>query len=160
MSDQPPPATGDAGAFERVRDLLTGQPFGVLCTQGSGQPYGSLVAFAFTPDVRRMVFATPVATWKYRLLAECEHVALVVDDRSRHADELMAVSAVTITGRAMEVTSDEQAAAWAGLLIERHPYLRDFVDSPSTALFRVDVIRCVHVSRFGEVRRWAPPPLE
>ncbi|MCK7494095.1 MAG: hypothetical protein MZW92_24830 [Comamonadaceae bacterium] len=34
-----------------IRRLLDGQLYGVLCTQGQGQPYGSLVAYAMTPDL-------------------------------------------------------------------------------------------------------------
>ncbi|MDO8834221.1 MAG: pyridoxamine 5'-phosphate oxidase family protein, partial [Vicinamibacterales bacterium] len=54
-----------------IRRLLDGQRYGVLCTQGQGQPYGSLVAYATTPDLDSAVFATQKATRKYRLLSEC-----------------------------------------------------------------------------------------
>ncbi len=46
--------------------LVDGQLYGVLCTQGEGQPSGSLVAFAMTPDLDSAVFATQKATRKYR----------------------------------------------------------------------------------------------
>jgi hypothetical protein len=45
---------------------------------------------------------------------------------------------------------------WAKLLTEKHPGLASFVTAPSTALFRVDVVRYLHVWRFQEVRQWVP----
>jgi nitroimidazol reductase NimA-like FMN-containing flavoprotein (pyridoxamine 5'-phosphate oxidase superfamily) len=152
----PETAAHDPAARELIAALVRSEPFAVLCTQGGGQPYGSLVAFAFSEDLAGFVFATPVATRKYRLLSECDHVALLVDNRGRFADEMMKVSAVTVTGRASQVEAGSDFERWAGLLTERHPYLKSFVRAPSTALFRVEVVRCLHVTRFQEVRQWIP----
>jgi hypothetical protein len=44
------------------------------------------------------------------------------------------------------------------LLLTRHPYLRGFVEAPSTAIFRVQALRFLHVTRFQEVRQWVPAP--
>jgi nitroimidazol reductase NimA-like FMN-containing flavoprotein (pyridoxamine 5'-phosphate oxidase superfamily) len=140
----------------QIEALLDGEPFAVLCTQGEGQPYGSLVAFAFTKDLRCFVFATPRATRKYSLLCECKRVALVVDNRSKYPNTMMKVSAVTVTGRAEEIEPGSQFERWAALLTDRHPYLQTFVQAPSTALFRVHVVRYLHVTRFQEVRQWLP----
>lgn len=147
--------TGRAAA-ECIRALVEEQPFAVLCTQGDGQPYGSVVAFAFDPDLESLVFATSTATRKYRLLSQCDRVALVVDNRGKYPDDLMKVEAVTITGRAQRVKPGPGYTRWSGLLAERHPYLESFVGAPSTALFRVDVVRFLHVTRFQEVRQWVP----
>jgi len=68
----------EAGIEQSIRRLLESQPYAVLCTQGHGQPYGSLIAFAATGDLTHVVFATPKATRKFRLLSECDHAALVV----------------------------------------------------------------------------------
>ena len=68
--------TEGACVRERIRGLMAAQPFAVLCTQGGGQPYGSVIAYAFDPDLRSFVFGTPVATRKYRLLGQCEHLVL------------------------------------------------------------------------------------
>ena len=77
----PAPDEPDPGpVHERVRALVERQPYAVLCVQGEGQPYGALVAFAFSGDLRHACFVTPMATRKYRLLTECDHVALVVPD--------------------------------------------------------------------------------
>jgi nitroimidazol reductase NimA-like FMN-containing flavoprotein (pyridoxamine 5'-phosphate oxidase superfamily) len=142
--------------LESIQALVHGEPFAVLCTQAGGQPYGSLVAFAFSQDLCSFAFATPVATRKYRLLSECDRVALLVDNRDRFPDDMMQISAVTVTGRASQVEAGADFESWAGLLTARHPYLKAFVRAPSTALFRVDVVRFLHVTRFQEVRQWLP----
>jgi nitroimidazol reductase NimA-like FMN-containing flavoprotein (pyridoxamine 5'-phosphate oxidase superfamily) len=146
----------EPGVLESIQALVHHEPFAVLCTQAGGQPYGSLVGFAFSEDLKSFVFATPMATRKYRLLTECDHVALLVDNRGRFPDDMMKVSAVTVTGRASRVQPGADFERWAGLLTARHPYLKAFVRAPSTALFRVDVVRYLHVTRFQEVRQWIP----
>lgn len=141
---------------ERIRALLDGQPFAVLCTQGEGQPYGSVIAYAYSDDLRSVTFCTPVATRKYRLLSECKNVALVVDSRCQHLDNMMQVEAVTATGRAVQLESGTEYERWAGRLVARHPQLSAFVSAPSSALFRLDIVRYLHVTRFQEVHQWIP----
>lgn len=146
----------NASAKAHIRRLVTEQPYAVLCTQGQGQPYGSLVAFAATDDLRYLVFATPSTTRKFRLLCECQRVALLIDNRSEGIKDIMALEAVTATGRASEVMKGPESPASSGLLIERHPYLESFVSAPSTALIRVEIVRYLHVVRFQEVQEWIP----
>lgn len=63
---------------DNIHLLMTSQPYAVLCTQGAGQPYGSVIAFAVNSQLNAAVFATH----KYRLLTECDQVALVIDNRA------------------------------------------------------------------------------
>ncbi len=148
----------DPPLAERIRRLVTSQPYAVLCTHGEDQAYGSLVAVAFTRDLRAAVFATPIATRKYRLLSEHDRVALVVDDRPERQLDMMQVQAVTVTGRAHRLEEGPLFDSCAELLVGRHPQLRGFVRSESCALFRVEIIRYFHVVRFQEVNQWVPTP--
>jgi nitroimidazol reductase NimA-like FMN-containing flavoprotein (pyridoxamine 5'-phosphate oxidase superfamily) len=132
------------------------QPYGVLATHGEGHAYGSLVAFAFSDDLRHAFFATPTATRKYRLLCEHDSIALVVDDRPEHVGQMMEVEAVTVTGRAREVPSGPERAACTELLEARHPQLHSFLSADSCAVFDIEVFRYLHVSRFQEVSQWVP----
>jgi hypothetical protein len=141
---------------ERIHVLVREQPYAVLCTQGRGQPYGSLVAFAMTDDLKSALFATPISTRKFRLLRECDHVALVIDSRARSSDDMMDIEAVTATGRAVQVAAGYEFDTCSATLVGRHPQLSAFVRSPTTALFRIDIVRYFHVSRFQEVRQWIP----
>jgi nitroimidazol reductase NimA-like FMN-containing flavoprotein (pyridoxamine 5'-phosphate oxidase superfamily) len=148
--------SSDPAVRERIRRLIDEQPYAVLCVQGGGQPYGVLVAVAFSQDLQHAVFSTPIETRKYRLLSECNHVALVIDDRSKKADKLMEIEAVTATGSSHLIERGEDFDRWAELLTARHPYLKSFSRAATCALFRIDVIRFLHVVRFQEVCQWIP----
>jgi nitroimidazol reductase NimA-like FMN-containing flavoprotein (pyridoxamine 5'-phosphate oxidase superfamily) len=152
----PESAEDEAATPERIRRLLTEQPYAVLCTQGHSQPYCSLVAFAASDDLARILFSTPVTTRKYRLLTECEHVALLIDSRSTSPADMMRIEAVTATGNARAIPAGKEFDHWAGLLTARHPHLSAFVMAESSALFRVEVVRYFHVHRFQEVHQWVP----
>jgi nitroimidazol reductase NimA-like FMN-containing flavoprotein (pyridoxamine 5'-phosphate oxidase superfamily) len=156
LPTQPASAAEHRQLAHQIAQLVQDQPYAILCTQGEGQPYGSLVAFAVTEDLSSAVFATPVSTRKYRLLCECDHVALVIDSRSGSSADMMKIEAVTATGRATEVPAGSEHDDWSGLLIRRHRQLEGFVKSPTTAVFRVDILRYFHVSHFQEVRQWIP----
>ena len=143
---------------EQIRALVEGELYGVLCTQGSEQPYGSLVAFAFGPDLSAAAFATPITTRKFQLLSACDRVSLVVDNRTKFGDAMNRIEAVTATGRAVRLEPGASFERWAERLLERHSYLEAFLAAPSTALFRIEVTRCFHVERFQEVRQWIPAP--
>jgi nitroimidazol reductase NimA-like FMN-containing flavoprotein (pyridoxamine 5'-phosphate oxidase superfamily) len=146
----------DPALPERIRQLLAEQPYAVLSTQGGGQPYASLVAFAVSPALDAAVFATPRNTRKFRLLSECDRVALLVDNRCVHPQAMMEVEAVTATGRAMQVVAGPEFERWSALLLAKHPHLAPFVRSPSVALFKIDIVRYFHVVRFQEVTQWRP----
>ena len=151
------PQETDPTLRDRIQRLTDEQEYAVLCVQGGGQPYGALVAFAFSEDLRSVVFATPMATRKYRLLSECDHVALVIDNRPAKVNEMMEVEAVTATGRSHLIERGDEFEEWSALLIARHPYLKSFVQATTCALFRVEIVRFFHVVRFQEVRQWIPP---
>ena len=139
-----------------VRKLVMQQSFCVLCTQGQNQPYGSLIAYASTEDLKTVFFSTPVATRKFKLLSDCSRVALLIDSRCQYPDDMKRIEAVTITGRATRIEAGRDFEKGLALLKERHPYLESFLKSDSTALFRIDVIRYFHVARFQEVSQWIP----
>jgi nitroimidazol reductase NimA-like FMN-containing flavoprotein (pyridoxamine 5'-phosphate oxidase superfamily) len=153
---QDPSQLSQFNLVERIRQLISEEPFAVLCTQGGGQPYGSVVAVAFSDDLRGCCFTTSTATRKYRLLTECAKVALVVDNRDCFPGDLMRTSALTITGRAEQIEARDQLDRWSKMLVERHPYLGSFVAAPTTAVFKVEVARYLYVTRFQEVRQWVP----
>jgi hypothetical protein len=140
----------------RIRRLVKDQLFGVLCTQSDGQPYGSMIAFAFTEDLKHVVFGTPKATKKYQILTACRNVALVVNNMNRYPNDLMKVEAFTATGRANEITPAEPVTGWADMLLQRHPYLEAFISSPLTALFEVEIGQFFFVRSFQNVTQWDP----
>lgn len=146
----------DPSLPERILKLSQEQPFAVLCTQGQGQPYGSLVCYALDGNLQTAVFATSSATRKARMLAKCDQIAMLIDNRPMCPDDFMKVQAVTLTGRARKLDPSDEYDSLASMLTERHPYLKSFVAASSCVLFRVEVLRYLHVCRFQEVQQWVP----
>ena len=152
------PNTTSQGAVvvsQRLKRLDQAEPFAVLATDDGGSPYTSLVAFAVTPDMRHVVFATPKATRKYRNIKARKDVSLLVDNRAASRD-LMKAEAITIVGLAAPLRRGRQWQEMAAVLLEKHPHLQEFIFSTSTALVSIDVTEYVHVSRFQTVSTWKP----
>jgi nitroimidazol reductase NimA-like FMN-containing flavoprotein (pyridoxamine 5'-phosphate oxidase superfamily) len=141
---------------DEIRKLCERESFAVLATQGSGQPYASLIGFATSEGLTHLVFATPKQTRKYALLEKDNRVALLIDNRSSQPDSFNELSALTITGKGKILFVQEEKNKWGGLLTAKHPYLRDFLASSDTAIVVVEVDKYLYVRRFQEVSEWIP----
>ena len=141
--------------IERGRRLLRKERFAALATHADGQSYATLVAFAASLDLRRLVFATMRASRKFANLIAEPRVALLIDNRSNEETDLQEAIAITATGQATAVDGAERAVLQA-LLIERHPSLAGFVSSPGCAIVRVDVEAYHTVTRFQTVDEFHP----
>lgn len=140
----------------RIERLLDSQRFGVLCVAQDARAYGALVAFAHDEPLTTLYFSTPVTTRKYRFLAECDSAAFLVDDRSERGDELMGVAAVTVVGPASELDAGTELDAARERLTKRHPEMRAYFEAHSSAVFKLEIVRAIHVGRFQEVEEWTP----
>jgi nitroimidazol reductase NimA-like FMN-containing flavoprotein (pyridoxamine 5'-phosphate oxidase superfamily) len=134
-----------------LKEVLATQRFGVLATQGQGQPYGSLVAFTGTDDLKQLIFATSRDTRKFSNLVSEPRVALVIDSRSNSDSELRNAVAVTALGPAHEAVGDERERL-AGIYLAKHPGLAGFIGSPGMAVCAVEVDDYV-IARFDEVTK-------
>ena len=144
-----------ASDWQVVRDVLSGQRLAVLATQGGGQPYASLVAIAFTPDLRTLVFATARATRKFANLAAEPRVSFLVDDRGPGEDVLTRTRTLTILGSAREAAGAERDRL-AAMLRERVPTLAGFLAAHGTAVISVSVAKYVLVRDFERVTELVP----
>jgi nitroimidazol reductase NimA-like FMN-containing flavoprotein (pyridoxamine 5'-phosphate oxidase superfamily) len=136
---------------QTLKDMFTTQRFCVLATQGQGQPYGSLVAFAETDDMKQLVFATSRETRKFSNLVSEPRVALVIDSRSNSDSDLKNAVAVTALGPAHEAAGDEKERL-ARVYVAKHPGLAGFIGSPDMAVCVVEVEDYV-IARFDEVTK-------
>ena len=133
-----------------VRALLDSQTQGVLATQHDQQPYTSLMAFAVTPDLRALVFATYRATRKYANLQANPRVSLLIDNRTNESADYHDAVAISAQGTAREVEGARRAELLE-LYLRKHPQLRDFVTAPDCALLRLAVESYYVVSQFQNV---------
>jgi len=130
--------------------LFRSQPLAVLATHNSGQPYGSLVAFAATEDLAYLIFSTTRSTRKFANLSSDPRVAMVIDNRTNDPSDLRFARAVTATGRAEEIPKNG-SDDFLAIYLNKHPHLEDFVSSPSSALITIRVEVYYMVTRFQNV---------
>jgi heme iron utilization protein len=145
--------TGEQEVVDKIHALLGSQRLAVLSTQRDGQPYSSLMAFAFTADLKNIVIATSKSTRKHQNILQESRVSLLVDNRSNGDDDFSAATALTVLGKAQRIEEAERPA-YEKLYLGRHPSLESFLASPSTALLRVRVSQYLLVSRFQSVMEY------
>lgn len=148
---------GETDIRAELKDLLASQPLAVLATQDRGQPYTSLVAFAVGEDWTRLFFATTRTSRKYANLSHNPAVALLVDNRSNRVADFRDAVAVTAVGTAAETTLAERDRYLPGYLT-KHPNLKTFATSPTTAFLKIDVSRYIVVRRFQNVMELTVAP--
>jgi general stress protein 26 len=136
--------------LERVGRLLSSQKVGVLATHYEDSPHQSLIAFQSSEDLREIFFCTPKYTRKVSALEEDPRVALLIDDRRNEAKDFDACVAVTVKGT-VEKMSEDQKRHVVPRYLNRHPYLEEFVASPSCLFYRIRVQSYSLVSSFQRV---------
>lgn len=139
---------------QTIRTLLESQKLAALSTQRNGQPYTSLMAFAFTADLKEFIVATGKATRKHQNILQERRVSLLVDNRSNRADDFHSAMALTVLGKVCAV-EDGERSTYRQLYLSRHPYLEDFLGAPSTAFFKILVSHYLLVSRFQKVMEYS-----
>jgi hypothetical protein len=142
---------GAAAVPERMKVLNAEEYFAVLATDDGHRPYTSLVAYALTPDTKRIIFATPKKTRKYTNIICSANVSLLIDNRSKRKKNLLATEAITIIGIAKPIRKGKAWDELAKIFLLKHSDLEGFINFPTTALMAVDITQCVHVSSFQTV---------
>ena len=142
--------TQKAELGQMLGQLFSDQLLAVLGTQSQSGPYGSLVAFYATDDLKHLLFATTRSTRKYDNLTRTPQVAMVIDNRSNKEGDFHEAIAVTAIGKAREVGGPEKEQLKA-LYLAKHPGLSDFVQSPTCALLLIEVGTYYIVRQFQRV---------
>lgn len=133
-----------------VKILLDSQAQGVLATQHDQQPYTSLMAFAVTPDLRRIVFATYQATQKHANMLANPHVSLLIDNRISEPVDYYGTVAISVHGIVSEINGARHEELLA-LYLRKHPELRCFVTAADCVLLQLQVASYYVVSQFQNV---------
>ena len=133
-----------------VRELFSSQRLAVLSTQSEKEPYGNLVAFTVSEDLKNLFFVTARKTRKFTNIMANPRVSLVMDNRSNRPSDFQDTVVVTALGRAEEMKDNEKGRMLEYFLF-RHPELRAFATSLDCALIEVRVEKYIIVSHFQEV---------
>lgn len=152
--NNPIPVTVKKGSVDvlgRLRSLNRKQYHAVLATVSDNEPHASLIAYAITPDMKGLVFATPRETRKYRNIIKNKHVCLLLDTRSSTAQDYVKAESMSVAGSAHVMRKGHLKDELIEIFLKKHPQLRNFVHAGSTALILVKITRCIHVSSFQVV---------
>jgi nitroimidazol reductase NimA-like FMN-containing flavoprotein (pyridoxamine 5'-phosphate oxidase superfamily) len=136
--------------LEQLKQFFESQPLAVLATQNTNAPYVSLVAFASNEKLTDLFFSTTKATRKYSNLIANPAVSLLIDNRKNKVEDFRDAMAVTAIGRA-EPLHDHDRDAMEKVYLTKHPYLVDFLRSPTTAFFKVRIEKYIVVTHFQHV---------
>ncbi len=139
--------------LEPYRNLLITQRFGVLSTTLDDMPHCSLVALAFTQDLKRILFATSKTTKKYKNIVKNQNISMFMDNRQNIPDDIQKTITICATGIAklverFEGLPDELKIAYSN----KHPYLSEFIVEKNTVFIILEVKKYQIVSNFQEIK--------
>jgi hypothetical protein len=127
--------------------------FGVLATEGYGQPHASLIAITPVERCRKLIFATYRSTRKFRNLAHNGKVAILFEVENSDRSGLLKSYVITAFGNAEEILVEEHDAT-RNAHLKRHPDLGPFLRSADCALMLVKVEAYQVVRGIDDVRWW------
>ncbi len=134
-----------------VGKTLETQKFGVLATLMGEYPYTGAVTFAAPPDAKYILFATPRHTRKYTNLKAHPKASIFVSNAANQIDDISGAIGITAVGDAMELHHTPGNQQYYDLLQNKHPYLKGFIDSDSTAIFILNILKYYVVRDFQRV---------
>lgn len=146
-------SSDDEDIQQVLRRMLDTQRYAVLATNDQGQPYTSLMAFAATADLKRLILLTERNTQKHANLQANRRVAVLIDNRENSGADTRDAIAITAIGEAEDVTADASGDL-LNLYLARHPYLKEFAVSPTCAVVSMKVSSYVVVRQFQIVVEW------
>lgn len=145
---------GNVSVQDRLHILNKEERYAVLATDAGGQPYTSLIAYALTEDMKGVVFATPKNTSKHKNILKNPRVSVLIDSRFQSAGDYLNTESVTVLGTALALRRGRKWSASAAVLKKKHPQLRDFIASSTTAIIHIEVTHYIHVDSFQRISEW------
>ena len=119
--------------LEEMKALARQKDTCVLATVSDGNPHCSLMAYATDDDCREIYMITQKGTKKYKNLIKNPSVSLLIDTREEQVDSHpLQAKALTIAGLFQEIDDEYKKRLARARLLERHPYLAEFIDQTDT----------------------------
>jgi nitroimidazol reductase NimA-like FMN-containing flavoprotein (pyridoxamine 5'-phosphate oxidase superfamily) len=126
--------------LEEMKRLLKEKDMCVLATVSGSRPHCSLMAYATDEDCREIYMATQKQTQKYSNLTANPSVSLLVDTREEHpGSRRPEARALTVTGVFLQTEDEVRKISARKRLLDRHPHLREFLDTPDTVIFGIRI---------------------
>jgi general stress protein 26 len=137
---------------DNLKALFNEQKLGVIATPMDidGPPYINLIAFAHTPNLKELIFATNRDTKKFANIKNNPKISMLVDNRGNRPSDFKDAVAVSVFGFAEEIQNDFDE--YLDIYLNKHPYLADFARDPKCALLKIRVSEYYYVSKFQNVK--------
>ena len=132
-------------------EFLGAQKTLILATCSNSAPACNLMSFVLASAECSLALATPKETAKHEAMRHNPAVSLMALDAPALKQDLDRGTAVTLEGKAVEILDTSQRKEWEAAFTQANPRLEDFVKSPQSALFRVDLTRAVSVTNFQQI---------
>lgn len=128
----------DHVAFGRMAGLLLAKDLCVLSTVSPEGPHASLMAYAASPDGRRIWMTSEAGTRKVLNLRADPRVCLLVDTREM-LDKGGQAQALTVFGACREMSPGPERDAALAEVVRRRPLLAELAASPGAVALEVRV---------------------
>lgn len=143
-------------AREFIRKMLENEAFGVLAANEDKIAYTSLITFASSEDLKKLAFATPIDTKKFKIIEKNNNISILIDNRSDNKANINDIVAITSLGKAKILKDKDEIDKWSKILIDKHSYLDDFIRAGTSSIVLVDISKYYYVTSFQEVIEWIP----
>ena len=121
--------------LEEMKELAREKGLCVLATVSESNPHCSLMAYATDEDCQEIYMVTQKGTKKYKNLISNPSVSLLIDTRAEQdISQPLKAKALTIAGIFQEIDDECKRKLVRTKLVERHPYLAEFIDQGDTEL--------------------------
>ena len=134
-----------------VEKTLETQKFSVLATLMGEYPYTGAVTFAAPPGAKYIIFASPRHTRKYVNLKSHPKASIFISNAANQTDDILVAIGITAVGDIEELHHTPGNQRYYDLLQNKHPYLKEFIESDSTAIFMLKVLKYYVVRDFQRV---------
>jgi nitroimidazol reductase NimA-like FMN-containing flavoprotein (pyridoxamine 5'-phosphate oxidase superfamily) len=126
--------------LKKMKALAKEKDICVLATVAGIEPHCSLMAYATDDDCAEIYMVSYKDTHKYKNMTENSFVSIMIDTRDENASpRLPGTKALTISGVFKRLDEEEKKAFVRRKLLERHPYLKEFLNQPDAEPFVIRV---------------------
>jgi nitroimidazol reductase NimA-like FMN-containing flavoprotein (pyridoxamine 5'-phosphate oxidase superfamily) len=126
--------------LKKMKALAKEKDIGVLATVAGTEPHCSLMAYATNEECTEIYMISYTDTHKFKNMMENSFVSLMIDTRDESASpRLLRTKALTISGVFERLEEEEKKAFVRRKLLERHPYLKEFINQPHAEPFVIKV---------------------
>ena len=124
--------------LEAIKNLIRSKDVCVLSTVSGGEPHCSLMSYVTDESCEKFFMLTRKETKKYRNLEGNRAVSLLIDTREEDIDQSRKnIRVLTVSGVYEKLEDPSQQEKILRQLLERHPHLKDVIESAEAAVFSV-----------------------